>query len=539
MRGVSVKKGCKNIALGLLLIFRRNISVLILAAIFSFSILGIQIVNQFPKITTKWVAIYIASSFLFYKATNYILGKLELIRLKKNNLFIENIPKKCTLIVLVGCIVYFIAFSPANMFVDTYYQFTQIADWLPYGDWHPFAHTFFMKVIMDITGSPCTIVAIQILAYIYIIFIVFQELYYRGYKPTILYIFAVLLTFNIAFGISITNVWKDTMYTIMLLWLIVFMYFFTIYFRKNRIIPNQFKVIGCVGLTGVYLFRHNGFLVFFVTIFIMLFIAKYKRQVLTIVAPAILICWIVNVPIANFYAVEPNAKVTSYLPMIHGIAAVGKEIGWENLDDNTKELMNSLLPQQQWEDKYSQYNGDPYLFETNNLLQTNCEKYKTVDILKIYFKTFFKYPGIVIRDRLSGCELLWNLFPISDSYNYISGLEINNSNLTMDKRLKNFGIVQYPNSLTKICQNLFYFSVKSEIAGVILYRPAWLLVLYSIITMYVIKRKLILSPIILPIWLNIISLCIAMTFQAYRYIWFIFVCAPLTILLLLPQINDE
>ncbi len=436
----------------------------------------------------------------------------------------------CTLIFAGNTMIYWIAFYPGNMFVDTYYQFTQIFGSLPNGDWHSFGHTLFMKVVMQICDNPAMIVFVQIIAMVYIIFRIFREAAKMGYHPKFLYFISGMLSINLSYGLLIVNIWKDTLYTICLLYLFFFLY---------RNVDSNFTelhdlLIGVFGFLGVLFFRHNGFMVALLVLMVMITLSRMKFKMMVFAGAIISSYFLVTTCVFSVMEVEENAKITGYLPLLHGIAAVEFHCGADSLDEDTREFMDSLLPEDGWVVKYNPYNGDPLLFETDGILQERCERLSMLDVLKPYVRTFFRNPFLIIKDRMASCELVWSVFPTVGSYNHIVGLGIDNRSFYNDTRLhQEFGVQEItPNEFTTLIQKCFYMIHDHVFLNIIHFRPAWLFWIlgFSMLCIPVCKRKKWVA--VLPICLNTLSLLIAMNFQAFRYVWYVFECVPFVVLLL-------
>lgn len=445
----------------------------------------------------------------------------------------KEIALKCILIIAVNSIIYWVAFYPGNMFVDTYYQFTQIFNWLPPSNWHCYGHTLFMKIIIQCTGDPAMIVLLQIIAVLYIMYLIFRELHLLGFNDNYIYIFASLFSVSLSYGLQITNIWKDSMFSIAQLYTVYFLY-------KNyetKFVYLNHAVIGGIGMFGMMLFRHNGVLVGGIIFVTIIFISENKFKPIVFSAAIMTVFFLLTHFGFAFMGIAPNSKVTSYLPMLHGIAAVEKEIGSNGLDPETKQLMDELLPEKLWIEKYNPFNGDPYLFDVNEVLTEKCENYALLDILSPYLKTFLRHPFTIIKDRLSSCELVWNLFPVDGSYNHIIGPNIDNSIFDNDTRLtENFNIIpSNSNNITILIQKIFNFIYNNTILNIIHFRPAWLLWILAIVLIILSRHDIKTVIVAFPVIINVCTLLLAMNFQAYRYVWGVFLCTPNIVLLMIGK----
>lgn len=507
-----------------------NFLICIISLFISFSIFALHF---FKAKSAKEHIIYFCLFFfcgvLFRWIIIHVLSKLNIIHIvfHKNN---NEIALKCMIIMAFNSIIYWIAFYPANMFTDTYFQFTQIFGWLPPENWHNYGHTLFMKIIMYITGEPSMIVFVQITAILYIKYILFKELSILGYNKKLLYIIAFILSINVSYGLQITNIWKDTLFTIAQLYILFFLY-------KNyetKFVNLHSPIIGGIGFLGVLLFRHNGSFTCLIIFGIMLLLSKFKKNIVVfcvIIYGSYLIFTNYGYSIMD---VLPNSKVTIYIPMLHGIAAVEKEYGSAGLDPETKKIMDELLPEEIWRDKYDPYDFGPYLFGINDILKRKCELFSLSDILSSYIRTLIRHPYIIIKDKLTTCELIWNLIPPEDSYNFIIGTEHDNSTFENDARLSlNFNIQSAnANNITNMIHWCFDHIYINRLLNIIHFRPVWLLWILSIIILFSFIHNPISAILVLPVCINTVTLLIAMPSPDYRYVWGIFENVPIIVLLL-------
>lgn len=228
----------------------------------------------------------------------------------------------CTLVFAVNTMIYWIAFYPGNMFTDTYFQFTQIFGALPNEDWHPYGHTLFMKAVMQLCDDAAIIVFIQMAAMLYIVYRIFSEAAGMGYHPKFLYMLSALLSLNLSYGLFIVNIWKDTLYTISLLYLFFYLY-------KNA--DSDFTrlremAIGILGFAGVLLFRHNGILVVLTVLLVLVVLSRLKWNMIVFSGAVLGSYFLFTTCVYSAMDVKPNAKITTYLPFLHGIAAVEHEM---------------------------------------------------------------------------------------------------------------------------------------------------------------------------------------------------------------------
>lgn len=386
---------------------------------------------------------------------------------------------------------------------------------------------------MQFTGEPAMIVWIQIVAVLYIMYLIFRELYALGFTAKFLYLFATLFSFSLSYGLQITNIWKDSLFSIAQLYTVFFLYknYETKFIYMNRV------AIGAIGMLGMLFFRHNGVLIGMIILVTIVIISGCRFRTVIFGCSVWAVFLLANLGLYSWGGVEPNAKVTSYLPMLHGMAAVEREFGSNELDVETKQLMDELLPERVWIEKYDPYNGDPYLFDVDEVLTKKCENYTLLDILIPYMKSFFRHPFIIIKDRLASCELSWNLIPVEGSYNHIIGLNIDNSLFGNDLRLTEHFNIQpsSPNNITALIKSMFQITYNNLLLNIINFRPAWLLWILAAVLAISATDDTKMVIVAFPVIINLFTLLLAMNFQAYRYVWGVFLCTPSIVLLMIGK----
>jgi hypothetical protein len=192
-------------------------------------------------------------------------------------------------------------------------------------------------------------------------------------------------------------------------------------------------------------------------------------------------------------------------PSIHGIASVIYYNG--KLTKETQQEMEKILPIRDWKKFYYPYSSDSYFFRSKQDFIKDLSQYSTGGVMKMYFTTFLDNPYLIIKDRLSGTDLVWDVSQPKEAFNGRFALSISDNV---------FGFKQSNSSLKE--QIIHLLDISIEKADALIWRAG----LYNILLFFLIilikhrKRNLL---ILLPIVGNYISLMMAMLHQDFRYVY--------------------
>lgn len=401
-------------------------------------------------------------------------------------------------------------FYPATMSVDSFDHWKQVTGTKPLNDLHPILYTLIIKALTSIWNSSAIIAFFQIIALGSVVasFLVF--LYKAGIPFKWLLILAILTAIMPVNGIMVITIWKDVLFCVCLVWL-------TLTIAEvvtGTYIFNETTTLVCLGtsLLGVALLRHNGVLASYcVTLALFILAIKTKRRGLMVSLALFLLVFFTykKVLMPFVFKVQPVADGFQKTPLVHGIASVMVYNG--HLAPATRAEMVKLLPEEKWKELYTPYSADGYIYETGTPFIENLSEIPTSRVMDLYIKTFFANPWLITKDRLSGCELLWNVNQGEGSSNYAWLPTIEENDL---------GIKQSDdNGLRKVLLGMLKFAGRaldplSRRAG--LYN-----ILFLLLFLYMFKQRKISLLIFTPLFAANLSLVLSMTFQTFRYVYYI------------------
>ena len=426
------------------------------------------------------------------------------------------------IIPLVLFFTYLIIFKPFILTTDGDMQVKEILqNFLT--NWHPFFHTLIMKWFYELFGNFQIFIIIRIIIISLIISYITSYFIKKGINKKIIYIITILFCINPITGIYTISILKDIDFVIFLVLLtFVFVKLFNNDLKKS--ILNIILIF--ISLIFVALFRHNGLYVTILSSLFLIFITIKNKDKWIIIPVILAMCFIifVNTFVYDYENIRPGLKNTDVLTLVHGLQAT-------SLLKNDYESLNyleSFTTSSEIKDSYTKYNIDI-------LLHYNKVQFRNVDIdkkelMKIYFKKFIQYPNILISDRLYGVDIMWNVFKSDNiqSYDYQIAQDEFGIDYYNDLKIEN-----EDNFFKNLIINILIFISNNKILNSIFLRTGLYFLLLVIILLNNFKSKNIF--ILIPFFINIITLLISMHHQSYRYVMFI----PIIFLIYFLQIVSK
>ncbi|MBQ7736439.1 MAG: hypothetical protein IJT62_01225 [Oscillospiraceae bacterium] len=419
-------------------------------------------------------------------------------------------------------LIYLTAANPGAMSPDSLSQLSQAIGLTPVTDAHPALLTLFYRLVWRLTGSAVWITLCQVLAYAAVTASFLARLAERGLSRHWLTAFALFFGLHIVNGIYSAVLWKDVPYTICLLWL-------TLLFwqmgeeREAFFTPgNVLQTAVCLALT--LLLRHNGLIVLIAGCLALgteCLCRRTLRPLLTGLLAAVLV---LAVRSGAFRAldVEPNA-IYDPAEFLHGMAYAQIASGEED------PFLAQLAPEEVWREIYTPYNANSITMSGPSLENGIPEKVTALGrdaVLGAYLRAFVRHPFLILKDRLLGCNLLWN--PVPSGYNYhVCGGRYEN---VVERNA--LGFYCRETFLTEWIARAFALTSDHLAPDAVVWRPGWCVAMALLLCWLALgekKRGLLLAAV--PMAANCLSLAMAMAWQDYRYVYFAFVCSLFLLLI--------
>lgn len=289
-------------------------------------------------------------------------------------------------------------------------------------DWHPAINAILYRIILDICPHAGALVAVQLFFFALLCtkFLILGYDYGVSFRTLVIFgvVFS-LLPNLVIFGISPL---KDYPYTLSLLWVTYLLIRLSLDSEELR--RRRFCLALSLALFLVYAFRHNGIVPFVTVLLLFMWITlrhfpKVKLRLLAVSLGSILMIALYKGPVFSWFQVSQDVVMSPYTTMLNAVAScINKNLP---LSGESTAIMESILPIDQWGEYYNRYMGhDPYYWGRGELADEypfDPSKITAKEAFTVYLEALCKYPDVVIKDRLDGMDLLWDVRQPSDSFN--------------------------------------------------------------------------------------------------------------------------
>ena len=478
------------------------------------------------------------SSILFYLLTNiftiqfvhnvyYFLDNATIIDNKNH----DNSKKFAIRVFLITFIFWFIIcliYYPGNITSDTSDMISQALGFQSINNAHPAFYTIIVKLLLSIWNNIFIIVLSNSLFFSIIITYIYKYFYEQKVNEKLLYISLIvfiLLENNIA---MISMAWKDIPYTISLLWLTFEVYKIAKY--KDNYFKKNFNIfLLCTSLLLTFFIRHNGivpYLTVIIYLLYLLFKLKLKLKIIISIIISILSILFVRGPVYSYYNVQ-ESNIMTIGPSSFAIKGLASLVYYDKeMDIEDQEVLYSIISKEDYKKYYSPYTMDNYSYSNIGWYE-GIEKVGTSKIYELYIKYLFKYPNVIIRDRLDNSNLSWSYATPKDGFNTKNSIGVEYPEWVDNFKgfERNEGNKYIPKSTIFRKAISLYQKVTSKIviSDIIIWRFGFALSILLILFYLAVRRKLFVIPAFLPTIFSILFWFAFMMHQDYRYMWFAFV----------------
>lgn len=400
----------------------------------------------------------------------------------------------------------------------------------PLNDWHPVMNSLLQRLILTIVPKAGAIVAVQMGLFVWLLAAFLMIGWDHGMKLSWLAFFGSIFLLLPNQALSFANAMKDYPFTLALMWGM----YLLLQLVLKKPWTKKWHFYFCLGLdlflTGSL--RHNGMVpvVFVAALCCLVGLKKengpWKKAAAACFA-AVAALMVFKGPVYDLLDVIPNTQ-SAYTSML---CAVGSYINKGlPLSEEAQEIMETVIPMEDWRDYYRRYEGhDTYYWYRPE----GSEEYDTSQItagtaFRVYLEALFKAPDVVLKDRLDGMDILWDVVMPDDSFNgnsfhyiYPMGDE--------DVRINLEGMVEGPEAnkfykLTPLTQ--LYFDTTNlahhGLANVLLWRTGIYLIFFLALILFWWKNNLYrLWYAAMPMLGNLAASILILYHQSFRYVYFL------------------
>lgn len=290
-------------------------------------------------------------------------------------------------------------------------------------NWHPALNAICYRLILSVFPHAGALVAVQLFFFALLCTEYLMLGYDRGVPFQALAVLgaaACLMPNQVIFGISPL---KDYPYTLALLWAAYLMVRLALD-PAGELSNWRFLAALPLSLFLVYGFRHNGVVPFAALLLLFGWITlrrfpEVRYRLAGAGLAAVLLVAAYKGPVFDLLNIPKGVGMSPYTTMLCAAAScVNKDLP---LSEKSTAIMESVLPLDQWADYYDRYSGhDPYYWGRGELGEAypyDPSHITAKEAFTVYLEALFKYPDVVIKDRLDGMDLMWDVRQPSDGFN--------------------------------------------------------------------------------------------------------------------------
>lgn len=353
----------------------------------------------FTNYLPAYLSTLILSAFLFFSAA-ILLFSVEPKR--KNDTSLKNpawtyyaIP----MILVWG--IFLLVFWPGMMSPDSMDQWGQISSGI-FDDSHPIAHTLLMWLITRIWFSPAAVAIFQILFLTLAVAWGIGMMRELGLPNWAAWFLSALFALSPINANMVITLWKDIPYSTALF--LFSLFFFQVILTKGnwlRSLKNCFWLI----MTGlmIALFRHNGFPVPIISLFLLPLIFRINWKRILICLAAIVLLWISVRWILYDQVDVARESGKEQAVFLHSFAAY--VVQKTPMDESTAQIVNDILPEDLWT-----YDCCSIRTTYQNELFSWEKTHEYGPLIRKQLLSFItKNPGIEIKHLICSSSLVWEV----------------------------------------------------------------------------------------------------------------------------------
>lgn len=301
---------------------------------------------------------------------------------------------------------YFFAFSPGNMYIDSYSQWGQAMGGIKIDDWHPVFSTLLLRVSYIITDTPILFTFMQVSGSIVLLTYISGILLKKQIAPVYVYLFILYILTATVLLPSMVTLYKDNFYNIALIFMTLFI--FEIIDSNGRWLKDNWinSILFFLDAVFVMLIRHNGLYVLTASMFIfILLIPKVRWNMIVNLAILLTIYTLFTGVLFDRYDIKEGSASEKYSVLLQHIGSVIANEGKINSEE--AEYLNTLMPLDTWREKYTEEMIDPVKFHSSyNREVINQDQVK---FLKVWLKIVSENPILALKGHLQQIRPLWDI----------------------------------------------------------------------------------------------------------------------------------
>lgn len=389
-------------------------------------------------------------------------------------------PAPYTSIMLLGWLLVYLIYWPGIIGSVSIEAVEELLSGHP-ANWHPIFYTLLLTFATKFLASASAFLVLQILSLALIFGAIFKDLEHRGIRKSVLVILSIITTVLPTNFLPIITLTNDIPYSIVLL-AISFMAFKIVISKGAWIEKPLHRILLGIAAALAILFRYNGIPAIF--LFFLTFIILYPKkwiQIITILALAVALVFVVNGPLSNALNVTNETEGHLDNIFLHHISA--HVANGTYLTEEESSYLDTLLPIEDW--RYSCCDNSAMWGNTGfdrEAFHANSSYNRSLALA-----LFLRNPKLELQHMICASDLVWNI---------VDGCAIKHSSVAIKEDNYYWTRSHYPDYLeNSLLPNLvpplsraISFLNTNPAISTLLWRPAWFFYLAIIGSLVFIKR---------------------------------------------------
>ncbi len=422
---------------------------------------------------------------------------------------------------------------PGGLPADSVDQLHQALGDYGMSDSHPFLHTLLERAILTVIPHPGAITAVQLLLFSLVLCAFLMMGYDRGMPVPLLVFLGCFFELMPNQALSWTNVLKDFPFTLALLWGTYLLLQLALDMPRSRKWP--FYACLTLDIFLVSLLRHNGAApaAAMIVLCIVLTVRRYEQVKLRALTAAVLAAVSFGVfkgPVMTALNVAPTV-LSPYTTLFCAVGScVNKDLP---LSEEADAILEKALPLEDWRDYYARYYGHDYYYyqrPAGSVPYTPTEV-TTAEILRVYGEALCKYPDVILKDRIDGCDVLWDVVQPEDGYTAKSFCfiysfdELGQYVNIEDYRDDSGNILPYKQDFFTKAYLRLTGTARNSVLDILLWRTGAYLIAFWVLLLFWRKNGMQrFRSAAVPLIGNLIISVLYVYHQSFRYVYFVQVC---------------
>ena len=435
------------------------------------------------------------------------------------------------LMAVQGVLLY--SFAPGGYGNDGVYEYMQAVGTIQLNDWHPIINALMERLLLSVFNSPVFITLVQMAVYAAIVTEFLLLARDCGLRTGGLILLGCLFLLVPSQAMNSISVTKDMPYLYALLGV-------TLLLLKLLRDPEYFRRVRFwVGMAACLFFmtayRHNGIMPAAVIIIVcgVLFLKRWKkkqRQAWKLLLGPVIGVLLIGVwkgPVNKATEAVPNTSSTYVTMLCAAASCVNQDLP---LSLEAHQIMEEVMPLSVWKQYYSRYEGhDQYMWVSEFGFDTSS--ITAVKAFRVYLEALARYPDVILKDRLDGMDILWDIRQPETSFNmryfdYVDGsFEVETAMDLSDMELES-GRYYSHRGLADLYRKISLYRGSNGIVDMVLWRSGIYVILLMVLLVFWQANGLNrLHLAAVPLWGNLACSLLAVYHQSFRYVYFIQVYA--------------